>query len=251
MRFRPTLPSPAMTVALTALFVALGGTGYAATQLRASGHAQSSARTHKKPKRSDASLDSSLFNKLAAKLNDSSKDLAGLNAYLAITAVPNAKHATSADAATNAGHATSADQLGGVGAGAYQQYGATLPSGQTESGEWGVGGDAASSYPGTGAGARTFPQYPVALGAAIDGAHTIYVSGASATHCAAPGQSDPGYLCVYQTVVQNAQVGGSTNIINPEAGGSPGAGKFGFAIFASAVVGGVWSVGGIYSVTAP
>ena len=33
MRFRPGLPSPSMAVAMTALFVALGGTGYAATQL--------------------------------------------------------------------------------------------------------------------------------------------------------------------------------------------------------------------------
>lgn len=255
MRFRPTLQSPSMAVALTALFVALGGTGYAATQV---GNARSATPAKAKPKHKTKPLTRSvvtaIFNSLFAKSDDATKDLRELNAYLAATAVPNAKHATNADsatAATNAAHATNADQLGGVGAGAYQQYGATLPSGQTESGEWGAGGDAAGGYPNAGAGARAFPQYPVPLGFAIDGTHAIYVSGATATHCPGAGQADPGYLCVYQTTIQSGNTPNSSTIFNPDAGGSSGAGKYGFSIFLSAFTGGVWYVGGVYSVTAP
>ena len=36
MRFRRFMPTPSMAVALTALFVALGGSGYAASQLQQS-----------------------------------------------------------------------------------------------------------------------------------------------------------------------------------------------------------------------
>jgi hypothetical protein len=47
---RPAMPSPAMVVALIALFVALGGTGYAATTLSASGSdsATVAARRHRR-----------------------------------------------------------------------------------------------------------------------------------------------------------------------------------------------------------
>jgi hypothetical protein len=111
-----------MAVAMTALFVALGGTGYAATQLPGTGDVQSAAKKHKKPT-TDTAPDTSLFNTLFAKSNDNAQDLAGLNAFLAVTAVPNAKHASSADSATsattatnstNATHATTADTAGGA-----------------------------------------------------------------------------------------------------------------------------------------
>jgi hypothetical protein len=123
-----------MAVAMTALFVALGGTGYAATQLPGTGDVQSAAKKHKKPA-TDTAPDTSLFNKLFAKSNDNAQDLAGLNAFLAVTSVPNAKHASSADSATtatnatnatkatnatNSTNATNAANLGGSPASAYQ-----------------------------------------------------------------------------------------------------------------------------------
>jgi hypothetical protein len=46
-----SLPSPAMVVACMALFVGLGGTGYAATQLHAGGHHQAALSSAKKHKR--------------------------------------------------------------------------------------------------------------------------------------------------------------------------------------------------------
>lgn len=58
-----SLPSPAMVVALTALFVALGGTGYAATQLSQS----PSAAAAKHKKKNDNAQDKKLFNKLIKK----------------------------------------------------------------------------------------------------------------------------------------------------------------------------------------
>ena len=108
-RFSKALPSPSMAVAVTALFVALGGTGYAATQIPGKANANAAAKKKKKKKvANDNGPDTKLFNKLFAKSDDLTKDLAGLNAFLAATSVPNAKHATSADSATNAGSATNA-----------------------------------------------------------------------------------------------------------------------------------------------
>lgn len=46
------LPSPAMLIAVIALFVGLGGTGYAATQLQAGNHADAAKKKKKKKKRS-------------------------------------------------------------------------------------------------------------------------------------------------------------------------------------------------------
>jgi hypothetical protein len=66
-----------MAVALAAMFIALGGTGYAATQL-------------------------------ASQRSEARHDLTALKKYLAANAVPNAKHASVADHASTAGQATTA-----------------------------------------------------------------------------------------------------------------------------------------------
>ena len=62
-RFVVHLPSPAFVVAIVALFVALGGTGYAASQL-----ANPPGRAAKKSRHADAAADTALFNKLTAKV---------------------------------------------------------------------------------------------------------------------------------------------------------------------------------------
>src|SRR5579862_7452865 len=87
-------PSPAMAVALVALFSALGGTGYAATKLIHSPKA-------KIAKAGDTAADTKLIKKLAPGLSVSFAHTAG-----SANTATNAGHASSADSAT---HATSAD----------------------------------------------------------------------------------------------------------------------------------------------
>lgn len=67
MRFRRTLPSPAMVVAITALFVALGGTGYAASALTSRYGAAQTAKK-KKSKHSDRAQDLALIQSVASTL---------------------------------------------------------------------------------------------------------------------------------------------------------------------------------------
>src|SRR5690348_8316710 len=98
---RLRVPSPAFVISLIALFVALGGTTYAATSLRPNsvGTTQLKKNAVTSPKIKNGAV-------TAAKINT-----AGLT-------VANAAHASSADAATTATNATS---LGGVSASNYLQ----------------------------------------------------------------------------------------------------------------------------------
>lgn len=91
-------PSPAMVIAMIALFVALGGTGYAASQATNSAGA-AAAKKHKKKTANDNAQDKSLF-----------------KGYLAANAVPKAKHA---DTATTAGGAPPTGAAGGALSGSY------------------------------------------------------------------------------------------------------------------------------------
>jgi len=107
------VPSPAFIISLIALFLALGGTSYAASKLILS--------TDK-----DAKADAKLVRKLAPSLK--------------------VQYAKTAGIAGNAASATTAAQLGGVPAAGYQR--STLAAGQTERGgysAWGL----ASSYLGS------------------------------------------------------------------------------------------------------
>lgn len=240
-------PSPALVIALIALFVALGGTSIAAI------NALPKNSVGAKQLKKNAVTGVKIKNKAvtAAKINTK-----GLN-------VPNATHATSADSATsatnatnatnatsatNATHATNADQLGGVAASGYTR--ATLPSGSTETGAWFFGTNDGTG--GGGSNARPAFSLQIPLAAGLDGSHTIYVSGASATHCSGVGHADPGFLCVYQLSKSNANTPSNGNIFNPEGtNGPPGTGAHGWSIFLSAAAAGSWYVGGSYSVTAP
>ena len=109
-------PSPAFVISLMALFVALGGTAYAATSLPANsvGAKQLKKNAVTSPKIKNGAV-------TAAKIN-----VAGLTVPSAehATSAESAKSAASATAATHAGtadHATTSDQLGGVPASAYQR----------------------------------------------------------------------------------------------------------------------------------
>ena len=81
-------PSPAFAISLIALFLAHGGTSFAASKVITAKH-------------KDAKADTKLVKKLAPKLSVKHAKTANSAA--------NATHATSADSATNATHATSAD----------------------------------------------------------------------------------------------------------------------------------------------
>ena len=90
-RRRSRAPSPAFVISLIALFVALGGTGYAAIHLP-----KNSVGTKQLKKNAVTGVKIKNGAVTAAKINAS-----GLT-------VPNATHATSADSATNATNATNA-----------------------------------------------------------------------------------------------------------------------------------------------
>jgi hypothetical protein len=95
-------------------------------------------------------------------------------------------------------------------------------------------------------------SYPIPLASGLDGAHTIYVAAASATHCSGPGHAERGYLCVYEGDLSNALTPSSGNIFNPEGEGGPaGTGTHGWGIFLRAKAAGLTFVGGSFAVTAP
>jgi hypothetical protein len=216
-------------ISLIALFVALGGTTYAASNLPAN-----SVGTRQLKKNAVTSTKIKNGAVTATKINTN-----GLT-------VQNAIHATSADSAASA---TNAGKLGGAAPTAYLRFGGTLPSGVTETGVWGFG-----TNEGTGGGSIAQPVFTfrVPMAAGFDAAHAVYVSGASATHCPGPGHAAAGYLCVYQGDIFNARTPSSANIFNPEVvGAPPGIGADGWSIYLSATASGAWDVFGTYAATAP
>jgi hypothetical protein len=166
-RFRP---SPALVISLIALFVALGGTSYAAYTLPANsvGTKQLKNAAVTGPKIKNGSV-------TASKIN-----AAGLT-------VPSADHATSADSATSAGTALSPG---------------TLPSGKTEIGTYAIDfTDSSGSTPGSVA--ITFP-FPLASAPSVGGSGSpdfIASGGQPTVDCpgsAANPQAASGHLCVYE-----------------------------------------------------
>ena len=183
-------PSPALVISLIALFVALGGTSYAA-----------------------------------------------------ITSLP----ANSVGTAQIKNGAVSAPKLSAAVLKSYLRYGITLPSGDTESGAWGGGGLADTN--GGGAQDLTVSSFAVPLAKGLDNAHTIFVSGASATHCPGAGHAAAGYLCVYKGDFFDADAPSANSIVSPYGGS--GTAATGFGIDLSAADPGSWGVSGTYAVTAP
>jgi hypothetical protein len=186
-------PSPALVISLIALFVALGGTSYAAVALKI-------------PKNSVGTPQLKNGAVTAAKLNAS-----------AIAALKSIK---------------------------------TLPSGVTETGDWGFGTDSAG---GIGVASEMWQtmSFPIPLANGLDSNHTIYVTGSSATHCSGAGHADAGYLCVYQNSITGANTPDNSSIFNPENSGYGGTGKYGFAMRLAAPASGSYLVHGSWAVTAP
>lgn len=240
MKRRLRAPSPAFVISLIALFVALGGTTYAATSLpkNSVGAKQLKKNAVTGPKIKKGAV-------TAAKINTK-----GLT-------VPNALHATSADSATNAtdaSHATTADNattaanatnLGGHPASFYSP--ATLQPGQSESGVFGLGGPS----PGTNYGYTSAVTFPILLPHALDSNHVVAVPQATAPqpHCPGAGQADPGYLCVYSNITLFMVI--QSNGIGFPDSQQVGAAANGFVLFGTttqasgaASVYGTWTVSG-------
>jgi hypothetical protein len=128
------------------------------------------------------------------------------------------------------------------------KYPTVLPSGETESGDWGVGftaGGGSAAY-------RTVASFPIPLPSGLEPSHVIYVSGTSATHCGGEGLAESGYLCVYQRFKENAATPSSSDIFNADEGGkNEGVGVHGFGITLKSEAAGLTSVSGTWAVTAP
>ncbi|HKN94938.1 MAG TPA: hypothetical protein VJU60_11445 [Thermoleophilaceae bacterium] len=107
---RPRRPSPAFVLSLIALFVALGGTGYAALKLpkNSVGTKQLKKNAVTGSKVKNGSLTGADIK--PGSITGSSIALSGLGT---VPAAANAAHAASADNAINAGHANNADTVGG------------------------------------------------------------------------------------------------------------------------------------------
>jgi len=211
MKRRLRRPSPALIISMFALFVALGGTTYAATSL---------------PKDSVGAKQLKKNAVTAPKIKKKAVTAAKINT-MGLT-VPDA---------------TNASNLGGHPASFYSV--ATLQSGQSESGAFGLGGPS----PGSNYYYTSAVTFQIPLAHALDANHVVVVAqGASPQpHCSGEGHADPGYLCVYDGVT----IYMAPPTISLPDSQTAGAGAEGFALSAgttaatgAAGVYGTWTVSG-------
>ena len=253
----PRLPTPSMAVALVALFVALGGTGYAATTLIHS----PKARIAKKAA-NDTKADTALVKKLAPSLHVAFAGTAGsanhANSADTATSASSANHATSADSATSATHATSADTatsadsaLSATTATTASAPG-TLPAGKTETGVYSLGCEVTAS---TGEDCAEGESFAFPLPEASVPATYIQAGQTPPSACpgtvAAPAAAS-GQLCVYEAG-HFGQFGTLRSVFDPSTSGpTPGqANRHGFGVFSDGsgtagtlIVWGTWAVTG-------
>jgi hypothetical protein len=213
-------------MATVAVFIALGGTSYAVAT-----NSISSRQVKNNSIRGVDIRDDSVTGK---DIRESS-----------LAEVGSAAKADSANSATNATNASNAASLGGSPAAAYQRFGGTLPSGQSESGDFGL--RTANSNTGT-----TMDQsvsFPIALAARIPGDKVVYTNNPSATHCPGPGKADPGYLCIYESSSAGLSATADVQSFEDQLA-LLGSGRFGFDLQWSVMTANAFAVG-TWTVTAP
>jgi hypothetical protein len=97
-----------------------------------------------------------------------------------------------------------------------------LPSGQSESGDYGARGAAAGTF----SESITFPQH---LEAPIPAIEVVYTNAAEAPHCKGPGHADKGYLCIYSLSSGGLEGPPTVSYLETSAPGT-GAGRLGFEL---------------------
>lgn len=253
MKKRLRLPGPALVISVVALFVALGGTGYAALHLprNSVGTIQLQNGSVINPKiRNGTILGAKLKNGTVTAGKINAKGLTvpnAIHATVALTAqtAATATTATSAASATTAGSATTAASAGTA---TVASSAGTLASGKTETGVYSVDFDAsAATEPDTGA-----ITFPFALAAPLTGEEWIAANATSDQNCpgsAADPQAAAGYLCVYESAKQNV----ATRCVADLTGSCIAASKFAYGALptiTAASPGRADSVG-TWAVTAP
>jgi hypothetical protein len=123
----------------------------------------------------------------------------------------------------------------------------TLPSGQSESGDYGA------HTPNAGAGGylTTMVAFPVPTPAPISIENVVYTTAkVPVPHCIGPGHAERGYLCIYSAA--NEGVDTPPSVLSYEVPGKleEGAGRFGFLVQWTISGAGATDIGS-YTVTAP
>ena len=197
------------TIALLALFLALGGTSYAAATLISG----SQIKPHTIAK-----------NRLT---NKAIKQLKGNRGPRGLQGPAGAPGAAGARGATGP-------------AGPFPQ--GNLPSGNTLKGSYTAynNNSAACEY------TAADVSFPFQMAAALTGVW-VPVGGSGAPHCnGAPANpiADPGYLCAYESIFANTNPGGYSLILQPETGSYGTSGRWGATLFIQAVnAGNTYSIG--------
>lgn len=122
----------------------------------------------------------------------------------------------------------------------------TLPSGQSESGDYGIGTPGGK----TGEVLEEAVTFPVPLAEGLSSSHAIYTDAPPVEHCSGPGHAEKGFLCVYSS---SRELVASPLIKDPEVASHTlpvGTGRLGFLL--------QWLTSGVdafdvgtYTVTAP
>lgn len=244
-------PSPAMVVACLALFLTLGGVGYAAATINGSSIKNGTITPGKIKSRSLSGTQFRASGIGGPSIKEST-----------LSEVPKAKlaaTATSATKATSATTAANAEQLGGVAASTYQRYGTSLPAGQTVSGAFGCYQEDDTAV----TGCTSVASFPVpATGSLAD--NTVNFAASSGSFNATDADptctgnvnaptAPPGKVCLYVSnfVTDPAAkaVSGQANILT----GTSGASARGFEVDLTSVAAATLSVNieGVWAYTAP
>ena len=122
----------------------------------------------------------------------------------------------------------------------------TLPSGQSESGDFGVGTPAGSA----GETVEASVSFPISLEErAPEGQVVVTTIDTPVTHCSGPGHADKGFLCIYYDKTRDINTT-TLKVFDTELHGAPGgSGRFGF-MMAWTITGAEPSAFGTYTVTA-